>query len=497
VQRIVEKLREVRERGLSCFGAKAHGFRLNAPIPLAELERFEAARGVTLPTCYRTFLLEAGHGGAGPYYGLYKLDAWDDFATWVLDDAPADLLARVCPLRPGRAPDVPRSSERDLSWYGGTLSLGTQGCAFMTLLIVTGEYRGRVVYVDADGTPPYVGREPDFLAWYERWLDELSGGYETSWFGYGPGGDEEALLARIDRSTADALDEPGLEERAEAARAINRLPRISPHVERRLVELCADPQPAIRASACASVERFAIADAVDAVTACLADSTAVVRAAAVRAALAIDRARFGPKIVELAWTDPDKDVALGAVLALDRADALSREQRLRIVTDTPHGGARSQAAYKVKWEPEDVELLVRLLEAPDPSTRSIAVGGLRTLDARGTVPSILTCLERESVWNVVAGLINALGSLGDASVVPVLIHWCEHGDDFHRLDALKALASIGDDRAVPVARALLAEDRRPERRTQSGSMSNVRTIAELARDALAGAKSPALRALAR
>ena len=60
-------------------------------------------------------------------------------------------------------------------------------------LVVSGEYTGRVVYVDADGQPPYMVRNTDFLEWYERWLDELLGGYDLHWFGFDLGATEEDL----------------------------------------------------------------------------------------------------------------------------------------------------------------------------------------------------------------------------------------------------------------------------------------------------------------
>ncbi len=53
------------------------------------------------------------------------------------------------------------------------MALNEQGSSYYGVLIVTGPYRGHVVYVDADGACPiqFVGR--DFLSWYEHWLDEL------------------------------------------------------------------------------------------------------------------------------------------------------------------------------------------------------------------------------------------------------------------------------------------------------------------------------------
>lgn len=45
---------------------------------------------------------------------------------------------------------------------------------------VTGPLTGRVVMGNADGfRGPHVSSAPDFLAWYERWLDPMSAGRDN------------------------------------------------------------------------------------------------------------------------------------------------------------------------------------------------------------------------------------------------------------------------------------------------------------------------------
>ena len=50
---------------------------------------------------------------------------------------------------------------------------------------MSGPSRGRVVYVDANGSHsrPYFVRDACFLAWYERWLDLFIAGTPMFWFG--------------------------------------------------------------------------------------------------------------------------------------------------------------------------------------------------------------------------------------------------------------------------------------------------------------------------
>src|SRR5271166_2674773 len=83
------------------FGVGKHHFRLNAPLSEAEIGAFEERHGVRLPNDYRLFLLLAGEGGAGPYYGIEPLSEWD---YWFEEEAKSPgFLASPCPLAPGLA----------------------------------------------------------------------------------------------------------------------------------------------------------------------------------------------------------------------------------------------------------------------------------------------------------------------------------------------------------------------------------------------------------
>lgn len=197
MDRIVEKLRQARERGAQPFGAEKHGMRLRPPLPPDQVAAAEARLGVPLPEEYRAFLTRAGDGGAGPAYGLFSLDdalrqsgvhsvpellslsfrhveryepeedaEWNAFWDRVADGQVDEAEKREWPIRERR----------------GALALCHEGCGYLHFLVVTGPARGTMWN---DGRCSGFGFAPmhvTFLEWYERWLDDvLRGGPGTWW----------------------------------------------------------------------------------------------------------------------------------------------------------------------------------------------------------------------------------------------------------------------------------------------------------------------------
>ncbi|MFI7252661.1 SMI1/KNR4 family protein [Micromonospora chalcea] len=190
------------------FGAASHSWRLEPPLRAGELAEVEAQLGLELPGEYRSFLLEAGRGGAGPAYGLFPMRRLDGLWQWEGDGA--DLTDRstlgrpfphVEPFNPADGlPDPPDEADysseeefnaaEDAYWERhdavvfapehsvGLLYLCHLGCALREALVVTGPARGRMWADDTaedggfrplhdhDGTP--LG----FARWYRRWLEQ-------------------------------------------------------------------------------------------------------------------------------------------------------------------------------------------------------------------------------------------------------------------------------------------------------------------------------------
>lgn len=340
VARIVEKLGRIRERGLTCFGSEKHGFRLNPVLAQPALEEFERQAGVRLPDGYREFLLEAGNGGAGPYYGLLPLESWNAAES----EGTPDWLSRPSPLIPNMLEDV--AWEETLGCareelFQGTLTLVDQGCTYYALLVVSGRHRGRVVYVDmASSAPPCFMRDPDFLGWYERWLDELLWGYYDWWFGFGLPGREPELRRTIrDRGTPpDVL--------VDALITLWRIPDLQPDTAEAARPLLRHTGWRVRQRAIALVEKHRISGTCEDLKLLAQDENALVRKEAV-AALAKSPGVAWEPIARQALRDEDRTVMFRALCLLKQAKLLQPAD-VEFLLQSPDSETRRYAAWAAK-----------------------------------------------------------------------------------------------------------------------------------------------------
>ncbi|MEV4132186.1 HEAT repeat domain-containing protein [Dactylosporangium sp. NPDC049742] len=272
----------------AAFGVESHGCVLEPPVPEAAVTAFEERHEVTLPPAYRLFITELGAAGAGPGHEMPGLPqkCWDGGCR-------PGHLAEPSPYLPGpryfgdwqqRYEDPPGPVRNFLR---GTVSVAAHGCSLLTQLVVTGPARGRLFNVDFESeVGPYVVEDADFLAWYERWLDEAVAGHYVGWFGERSEPDDEVtiaedaaryttsrtapdlvVLAVLGRLTlADVLPELAQEEverRRRAAYALAWTPwgakteaigsQVSEDVTR---ELLHDPDPLVRYHAVAAVRWY-------------------------------------------------------------------------------------------------------------------------------------------------------------------------------------------------------------------------------------------------
>ncbi|MET7362167.1 SMI1/KNR4 family protein [Streptomyces sp. NPDC005562] len=187
------------------FKESGHEFELRPVLTEEQVDAVERQRGVRFPAEYRSFLLEVGAGGAGPDYGLFPIEPPEpgEAAT-----APSSAPSSAPPFRPeataeweehqaaepyrsaygDSAEDDERFRAAHAAWderddelleslADGALYVTHQGCAYYTLLVLTGPERGTMwqdVRAAAEGMIPFrfldSTNRVTFAQWYLHWL---------------------------------------------------------------------------------------------------------------------------------------------------------------------------------------------------------------------------------------------------------------------------------------------------------------------------------------
>jgi HEAT repeat protein len=276
--------------------------------------------------------------------------------------------------------------------FQGTLALVHQGCAYYALLVVTGRYRGRVVYVNLDRCGmPYFVRNADFLSWYERWLDELLWGYEGSWFGFGLPGREDDLVAAVHQPGADA------NFRKDALSTLSRIPALQPHTLAVIRSTLRDPSPPVREQAAYLLGQHAVVAAAGDIERLLGDEAPVVRKAAVATLARLPGVTWEPA-ARAALGDDDEGVVFRALCLLKDAHTLRGDDVERLLR-SPDPRLRRRALWacdSVAEGPGHAAIPDDFLSDPDKEVRRmaiLAVGGRRD---RSNAPALLDRLRREA-----------------------------------------------------------------------------------------------------
>ena len=163
--------------------------------------------------------------------------------------------------------------------------------------------------------------------------------------------------------------------------------------------------------------------------------------------------------------DERAEAVVERIVALPPAQVEELLEELQILLVSPEADIRWWATRALAALPDArvVSLLVKVLEDEDASVRQCAALGLR-LHARAqlsvllsqAIPALVTALADND--NLVARLASdALGEIGEAAV-PALLEVMQSDLQQARLEAVRALAAIGDQRSIPVLFAALDED---------------------------------------
>ena len=132
------------------FGAAVHRYELAPPLDAAALDAVEHRLGAALPDELRALLGELAAGGAGPGYGIARVD------RAVHRAGPAGLVAA-----PAGAP-----------WTQG-LPLAHLGCGYLAVVALDGGARGEV-WLDARAIGVVRPIQPGVTALYLDWIDRLA-----------------------------------------------------------------------------------------------------------------------------------------------------------------------------------------------------------------------------------------------------------------------------------------------------------------------------------
>lgn len=237
IERVREKLVLVAkvDHEFKEFGADNHQYKLNPPLSFEKVKKLQTQSGCSFPQDYVDFITQIGnggsgtYGGAGPYYGIAAFDE-------EIDRNGIRNCAQPCLLHPDmdiaewaalcEVPEDCSDDEFDIICdrvHQGTLYLGTCGCEYDLLLVVNGPYQGHILYTSHwvnSNTPYTFSYETSFIEWYERWLDEVILGYNTSWFGHKMGGDEKTLI-NIAKNTDN------INKKIDAITSLTKLPILS------------------------------------------------------------------------------------------------------------------------------------------------------------------------------------------------------------------------------------------------------------------------------
>jgi hypothetical protein len=142
------------DHSLKIFGSEKHGY-VSTPVDPAEVDRFEAELGTPLPAEFRNFLLELGYG-AGPYYGIWSPQESPREVRMLIQDYMSEerkevhanwpfplTSAELDSILAQRADGKFCPAEHD--WpCSGCVAIRDQGCTFWSVLILKGEFAGRV-----------------------------------------------------------------------------------------------------------------------------------------------------------------------------------------------------------------------------------------------------------------------------------------------------------------------------------------------------------------
>ncbi|PXX41498.1 SMI1/KNR4 family protein [Undibacterium pigrum] len=167
-----EKLIALRHMDKQCqaFAADEHRYQFGDLVTPALLEHVEKKLNLTLPEQLRQFYLTVGNGGAGPYYGLQKIEALYDYEAAKPYPGAEALMA----LRKRDDEDpLDESLSLDREDLSGLMPILFEGCGHEVCLITSGEKTGKIAWFSIEHgiSEPDVYMLDLFTNWVDRQLE--------------------------------------------------------------------------------------------------------------------------------------------------------------------------------------------------------------------------------------------------------------------------------------------------------------------------------------
>jgi hypothetical protein len=376
------------------------------PLTVDAVTACERRHGVELPSEYREFLLAFGPGGNGPAGGIVPLDR---VLAATMDDDPADLAAPSV-----LDPNKEFHDYEDVQPARGTATLTADPQDwFFTLLVVSGEHRGRLVhfistFLECDWVEGATGGFPGFADWYEAYLDKVLAGASPETAVGQMLGDERSLTElALNAAAPDRL-------RGKAVGALSGIPTLRDRAAViEVVRAAFDGgSPALQRDALSAWLRIAPEDegAAKALRQAVASPDTELRRRATSEAAGSGQ-RFADVLL-VGLDDPDPRIVVHSVMALARGNALTLPLLSKLHRN-PSSDVRQHvltSLEKIK-DPRSVSLVLASLADPSPFVRRHAATSLQALGAREAAPALESAIQSEQDAAVRKAMLSALKAL--------------------------------------------------------------------------------------
>jgi len=237
INRILTKTKKIKAKDpkYEVFGSKTWKYKWPKCAAEKDIVKVEKKYGIELPREYRLYLRFIANGGPGFAYGIYPIERASVPSNIKKDCTCFPFMTQedfeILEKRQNEIYEADENSEEDI-FCNGLLAIGTEGCTYDICLVVTGDYRGRIVHADMNEDGPFrFSYDDNFLDWYERWLDDFIYGLDMGKFGGSIGGSQEELCKRFSTESNETI-------KYSIIYSLGRFPEVTEQTEDLLKNIC-------------------------------------------------------------------------------------------------------------------------------------------------------------------------------------------------------------------------------------------------------------------